>query len=115
TEARPTHRKRPQFYVDILMRRERGHARAPLDENFIDATRIGAAEDRAAEMIQDDRRVRELRREIGHLAQLRMVNPRVEGEAEACEALVSLAELRLSEHLRKRNGFVNALIRIPRG
>ena len=43
-----------------------------------------------------------------------MVHPRVEGKAERRETFESFAELRFGEHPRTRNGFVHALIRIPR-
>ena len=50
------------------------------------------AEDRPAEVVEDDRRVRERRGEIGHVAQIGLVEPRFEGQAIAAEMGESGAE-----------------------
>src|SRR5580692_10682425 len=94
---------------------ERRHAGAPFVKDLGGATGIGAAENRAAEMIQHYRRIREGGGQRADLAQLRMINPGVEGEVETGEMLEALAELRLREHRGARQGLVHARIRIPRG
>ena len=76
-------RKRTELDVDILVRRKRRHSRTPFGKGFRNATRVGTAENRAAEMVEDDWRIREACSEFGDLAQLRMVHPGIEGKIEA--------------------------------
>src|SRR5579862_4618319 len=97
------------------MRRERGHRVAPFAEHLVEAARIRPAEDRTAEMIQHDRRIGKAPRQIRNLAQLRMINPRVESQTQTREASKALAKLRLGKHMRTRHGFVHARVPVPCG
>src|SRR5579863_296625 len=97
------------------MRRERGHRVAPLAKHIVEAVRIRSAEDRTAEMIQYDRRIGKARGEVRYLAQLRMINPRVESQTQTREASKALAKLRLGKYMRTRHGLVHARVAVPRG
>ena len=60
--------------------------------------------ERAAEVVEDDRLVRERPRQIGQLGNLRMVQPAVEGHAALAEFLEAGAEPGVREHPLPRRG-----------
>lgn len=96
------------------MRSQGHHSFAPFGKNLRSATSIGATQNRAAEMVQDDGRLREVRGQRRYLVQLGMVNPGIESETEPGQILKALAELLLREYPRTWHGFVHAFIRVPR-
>src|SRR5579872_3384298 len=112
---RTPHRQRAKLHKHVRMRCECGHTGAPFGKHLVSAACVGTAEDRAAEMVQHYRRLRKTRRQIRHFAQLRMINPSIEGEAEFGEVPVTLSEIWLREELRTRHGFMHALIGVPCG
>src|SRR5215469_9515564 len=100
--------------MDVVMRRQCCHRLAPFCKNLPRATGVGATQDRAAEMVQDDRRLGKIRGERRYFTQLGMVNPGIESESEPGQILIAFAELILPKYPRTRDGFVHALIRVPR-
>ena len=59
-----------------------GNAGAPLGKDRVAAPGIGADPDRPADMVEHDRRLGKRARQIDELAELGVVHPRVEAEAE---------------------------------
>src|SRR5262245_52318257 len=96
------------------MRRQGRYRLAPFREDLGRASGVGATQNRAAEMVQDDGRLRELRGQRCDFTQLRMIDPGIESETETSQASKALAEFTLGEYSRPRDGFVHAFIRIPR-
>src|SRR5215471_11601482 len=99
--------------MDVVIRGQGCHRFAPLGKDLRRAPGIGTAQDRAAEMVQDYRRLGEIRGQRRYLTQLGMVNPGIESESEAGQRLIAFTELILREHPWTRHGLAHTLIRVP--
>src|SRR3546814_11681330 len=70
---------------DVAASREFAHRARPVGEHLVATSGVGAAADRPADMVQHDRPIRKSTRENEHVAQRRMVDPRVETEDEPAQ------------------------------
>ena len=84
-EAAQAHAKAAKLDVDIGTGASALIDAVHAGKHFSVLTGIGTDADRAAHMIEDDRRFWKGAREIGQFVNLRMVEPGVEGEAESAE------------------------------
>ena len=76
-------RKRTQLHMDVAMRRRGDHRLAPFGKDLRRPPGVGTAQDRAAEVVQDDRRLGKISRPVPlYLTLLGMVTPGIESESE---------------------------------
>src|SRR5690349_812277 len=81
-EAEHPHAEAAQFHMHVGTRRQLLDARAPLGEDLVALALVAAEPDRAADMVETDRRLRESARQVDDIAELRMIDPGVEAETE---------------------------------
>ena len=69
--------------MDVVMRGQGYHRFAPFGNDLRHAPGVGTAQDRAAEVVQDDRRLGKISRPVPlYLTLLGMVTPGIESESE---------------------------------
>ena len=78
-------------------RRQLADPRAPLGEDLVALAGVAAEADRAADMVEHDRRLGKGARQIDQLAELRVIHPSIEAEAERREPGETLAHLRVHQ------------------
>jgi uncharacterized protein YhdP len=81
-EAEQTHAQAAELDVHVRILRQLANGIAPLGEHLVAPPGVGADADRAADMVEHDRRLREGTGEIGEFAELGEIHPGVKAEAE---------------------------------
>src|SRR6185437_3023791 len=79
-------------------------ALAPVGEDLVPLALVAAEPDRAADMIETDRRLRERARQIDEIDELRMVDPGVEAEAEWRQLGEAFAHVLVEQQAHRPNG-----------
>src|ERR1700730_17734304 len=85
---------------------------APFRKCLLAFARVGADRERAADMVEHDGRLREGARLIRNIAQLRMEQPRVEGEPERGEPGEPFAEITVAVEPLRGAGAIDRKARI---
>src|SRR6266404_6301798 len=87
----------------------------PAGEYLFVLAGIGADSNRATDMIEDDLRFRKRAREIAHVVDLGMVEPGVEGEAEAAENGEPFAKVSVAQETARRavGGIADRRVGVP--
>src|SRR5947208_16363772 len=96
-EAEQPHPEPAELHMHIGAARELCDAVLPLGEDFVALAGIRPDADRSADMVEDDRRLREGARQIDKLAKLREIHPGVEAETERVELGKALAHFRVEQ------------------
>ena len=73
------HAEAAELDDDVLAFAELGDAGLPYREGFLLLVRVGADAERSADMVEDDRGLREGPSEVGQIEELGMVEPCLEG------------------------------------
>jgi hypothetical protein len=79
------HADAAELEAHLVAARHVGHRRPPAVEDLVAAAGVGADSERAAEVVEDDRRVRRGPAELNELGQLGVVHPRVEAQPGGAE------------------------------
>src|SRR5438105_6546374 len=116
-EAEKPHAEPAELHMHIRAARELRDAVLPFGEDFVALPGIGADADRPADMVENDRRLREGARQIDKLAELREIHPGVEAETERVELREALAHLRVEQEPGGAvdRGAARRLVRARRG
>src|SRR5262245_52059687 len=102
TESAHAHAKAAEFDVNTRASGERLDRCGPAGKYLLVLAGIGADSNRAADVIEDDLRFRKSAREIAHVVDLGMVEPGVEGEAEASENGEAFAKVFVAQETARR-------------
>ena len=92
-EADHLHPEPPELDIGIGKRRDFTNPVTPLGERLFALTGIRSDRERAADVVQHDRRLRKGPREIDEVVELGLEHPSVEGEAERRESREAFAEV----------------------
>src|SRR5690242_15442704 len=84
--------------------RELTDALAPVGKDFVAFAPVAAKADRAADMIEADRRLRESARQIDEVAELWMVDPGIEAEAEGRQLREAFTHALVEQQAHRPNG-----------
>jgi hypothetical protein len=99
SEAIHWHLDAADFGHDVAAARQLRDRGSPRLEDLVVLAGVGAEAERAAEVVEDDRRVRERPREVGQLRDLRVVRPTLEGHAVPREPGVPAPELGVEQQV----------------
>ncbi len=115
-EARERHGQTAELHGHVEAGGEFLHPPLPLDERLLTAASVGAKTNHSADMVTDDRQLREGSRQIGELPELVHVGPGIVAQVELIEACDALSELRVPQQTGRRIhvGLTDRGARMPR-
>jgi hypothetical protein len=116
-EPEHLHAEAAQLHMHVGKRRQFLDACAPVGEHLVALALVAAEPDRAADMVEADRGLREGARQLDDIAELRMIDPGIEAEPERRQVREAFAHLAVAQqaHRPDGRGSPRALIRIHRG
>src|SRR5947207_9007050 len=116
-EAEKPHAEPAELHMHIRAARELRDAVLPLGDDLVALAGVRPDADRSADMVENDRRLREGARQIDKLAELREIHPGVEAETERVELGKALAHFRVEQEPGGAvdRGAARRLVRVRRG
>src|SRR5437899_9510675 len=101
-EPADPHPEPAELHADVLTTGERPDGGGPAREHFRPLRRIGSDSERAADVVEHDRRVRKRLRERRELVDLRMIEPGIEAKPERRKTREPLAKAAVGKQTRRR-------------